>query len=110
MSPFINPFILGMMTMAYAVIGLFFLRFWRRTRDRLFLIFALAFWLLGLNRVALATFGETSESATYVYWVRFVAFLFILFAIIDKNRAGGSKDSVKETDAAPAANDGRGLD
>src|SRR5262245_60048104 len=34
--------------------GLFFFRFWRDTRDRLFLLFGTAFWLLSLTWVLLA--------------------------------------------------------
>jgi hypothetical protein len=69
------------------VAGLFFLRFWRKTRDRLFAIFAAAFWLLGANWLALA-FTEVDEVKTWLYAVRLLAFILILFAIIDKNRAG----------------------
>ena len=79
----------GAIVMGYAVCGLFFLRFWRRTGDRLFLVFALAFWLLGLQRLALAFTEPVEESRTGLYLVRLFAFLLILWAIIDKNRAGG---------------------
>jgi hypothetical protein len=76
----------GAITMAFVVAGLFFLRFWRRSHDRLFILFAIAFWVLGVNRVAL-TFVEQDETRTYLYMVRLLAFLIILIAIIDKNRA-----------------------
>ena len=78
---------MGAIAMAYGVAGLFFLRFWKETRDRLFAIFALAFWLLGLVRVALAFTGHTSEAATWLYWVRLLSYLLILAAIVDKNRS-----------------------
>jgi uncharacterized membrane protein YeiB len=79
----------GAIVMGYAVCGLFFLRFWRRTGDRLFLVFALAFWLLGLQRLVFAFTEPVEESRTGLYLVRLFAFLLILWAIIDKNRAGG---------------------
>jgi uncharacterized membrane protein YeiB len=79
----------GAIVMGYAVCGLFFLRFWRRTGDRLFLVFALAFWLLGLQRLALAFTEPVEESRTGLYLVRLFAFLLILWGIIDKNRSGG---------------------
>jgi hypothetical protein len=79
-------FMLGGLVMACGVAGLFFLRFWRKTRDRLFLMFAISFWILGLNWLALA-FIEQEEQKTILYAVRLVAFGLILFAIIDKNRA-----------------------
>ena len=75
--------------MGYAVAGLFFIRFWRQTRDRLFLIFAISFWLLGLQRLALALTSPPFESDTGFYLVRLFAFLLILGAIVDKNRSGG---------------------
>ena len=75
----------GAIMMASAAAGLFFLRFWRKTRDRLFLVFALAFWILALNRVPLL-FVTEDETRTYFYVVRLVAFLLILGAIVDKNR------------------------
>ena len=84
MSP--NAFILGMLVMAASVVGTFFLRFWRRTGDRLFAIFAVAFWLMGLNWLLLGIYaGDEINSA--VYAIRLVAFVLILIAIVDKNRA-----------------------
>jgi Family of unknown function (DUF5985) len=77
----------GAITMGYAVVGLFFLRFWRDTRDRLFLIFAIAFFILGVQRLALVLTRHMIETGTELYLVRLFAFLLILAAIIDKNRA-----------------------
>jgi uncharacterized membrane protein YeiB len=82
-----NLFISGAIMMGYAVAGLFFLRFWRETRDRLFSIFALAFWVLAINRFAFLFIDEASEARTYVYLMRLVAFSLILVALIDKNRS-----------------------
>lgn len=79
-------FILGACMMACSVAGLFFIRFWKKTQERLFLIFALAFWVLALNRLGLAIVATTSESRTYLYGVRLAAFALILVAIADKNR------------------------
>ncbi|MEW5791814.1 MAG: DUF5985 family protein [Pseudomonadota bacterium] len=77
----------GAIAMASLIAGLFFLRFWKKTRDRLFLFFALAFWLLAVNRVGLAFVDEALEAYTFLYLLRLLAFLLILFAILDKNRA-----------------------
>ena len=78
-------FLLGMLVMASIVAGLFFLRFWRQTHDRLFLIFAAAFFLLGLNWFCL-TFVQRDEVDSAVYAIRLLAFVLILIAIADKNR------------------------
>jgi hypothetical protein len=77
----------GAITMGYVVVGLFFLRFWRETHDRLFLIFAVAFYILGAQRIALVLSPHMVETGTGVYLVRLFAYLLILAAIIDKNRA-----------------------
>jgi hypothetical protein len=77
----------GAIAMGYAVAGLFFLRFWRETHDRLFLIFAGAFWVLGLQRLALVFSRDMIEDHTGLYLVRLLAFLLILGAIVDKNRS-----------------------
>ena len=75
----------GATGMACAVAGLLFLRYWRQTRDRLFAFFAAAFWLMAVNRAALAVVGDMHEVSTYIYLVRFVAFVLILLAIVEKN-------------------------
>ena len=82
----LNQFVLGAIVMACGVAGLFFLRFYRKTRDRLFAIFAIAFWVLGLNWLALA-FTAQDEIRTALYVVRLLAFLMILFGILMKNRS-----------------------
>jgi len=71
--------------MACCVIGLFFLRFWRRTRDRLFFYFSMAFWVLGFNWFMLA-FANQDEPQTALYAVRLVAFGLIILGIWGKNR------------------------
>lgn len=79
----------GATLMGYGVSALFFLRFWRSTRDRLFLVFSGAFWLLAVQRLALTLTEPAQEWRTGLYVVRLLAFLLILVAIIDKNRDGG---------------------
>lgn len=81
-----EQFLFGAIAMACGIVGLFFFRFWRDTGDRLFAIFAVSFWLLGLSRLGLALAQPMTEEYTYLYWVRFVAFLLIIIAIVDKNR------------------------
>ncbi len=80
--------IAGALGAGYAVAGLFFAKFWSRTRDRLFAIFALAFWLLAIQRIAIVLSDRWLEDATPLYVLRLAAFLLILVAIVDKNRQG----------------------
>ena len=78
-------FLAGAVTLGYLVAGVFFLRFWRKTRDRLFLAFAAAFVLLALNQ-GIATFLEAGDERTvYAYALRVLGFLLILWAILEKN-------------------------
>ena len=77
----------GALTAGYAVIALFFARFWRDTRDRLFGWFAAAFVLLAVQRVSLSLYSTDARFTSLFYALRLLAFLLILYAIIDKNRA-----------------------
>lgn len=88
MGDALTPLVSGLLVMGYAVAGLFFLRFWRETRDRLFGIFAGAFWLLGVQRLLLALFQDPDNEQVWLYGIRLLAFVLILVAIIDKNRGG----------------------
>jgi hypothetical protein len=85
-----NLFISGVLVTGYAVAALFFLRFWKQSRDRLFGFFAAAFGLLAVQRGALAAVEHGSPSSTWLYALRLLAFLLILVAVIDKNRPGSA--------------------
>lgn len=79
----IVQFLSGVLVTSYAVAGLFFLRFWRDSRDRLFAWFSSAFFVLAVQRILIAV----SQPTAAVYALRLLAFVLILWAIIDKNRA-----------------------
>ena len=80
-----NEFFRGVIAAACVVLGLFFLRFFRRDRDRLFLFFALSFFLLAADRASLVIAESYGISTTLPYWARAFAYLLILVAIVDKN-------------------------
>ena len=82
----INDILVGGISTASIVAGLFFFRFWRSTRDRFFLLFALSFLIEGVNRVVLYESVGLSEDAPVYYVIRLIAYGLILAAIIDKNR------------------------
>jgi len=75
----------GAIMMAYFVAGLFFLKFWQQTRDRLFAMFAAAFFLLSLNYLVLTPAAQVDERVPLHYTVRFFGFLIILLGVLDKN-------------------------
>lgn len=77
----------GALTVAYAVIALFFYKFRARSGDRLFTLFATAFLILSGQRLVLTVAREWGEDAVWLYTLRLIAFLLIVYAIVDKNRA-----------------------
>ena len=88
MSAFVD-FLSGAITLGFFVAAVFFLRFWRRTHDRLFLAFAAAFALLAVNQALAAFLGAGDELTPYTYVLRVLGFVLILFAIVDKNVSNG---------------------
>jgi hypothetical protein len=78
-------FLSGAVTVGYLVAAGFFLRYWRKTAERLFVIFAVAFALLALNQALAHVLAVVSEPSSFVYGLRAFAFVLILLAIVDKN-------------------------
>ena len=78
-------FLSGIITMGYVVAGLFFAKFWSRSRDPLFAIFAVAFWLLALNQGIVAVIDVPREEQSWAYLLRLAAFILIAVAIVYKN-------------------------
>lgn len=79
-------FMWGALAMASLAIALFFLRFWRLSKDRLFAGFALAFSFLAINWIGLGFFRGDSETRHWVFMFRLAAFAVIIAAVVDKNR------------------------
>lgn len=91
-----NDVLSGVIITGYAVVGLYFLRFWRDTRDSFFAYFATAFWLLCVQRLLLVIFRDSgSENLIYLYVIRLIAFVVIVLAIIEKNRPAKSPAGTK---------------
>lgn len=68
------------------VAALFFYRFWRRTLDRLFVWFSVAFLILGIERLVLVLIHANETAAPVIYIMRLTAFALIIAGIVDKNR------------------------
>ena len=81
-----SALISGALVAGYLMAGLFFLRFWTTSRDRLFGMFAAAFGILAVQRLALSLTNHTMEDQTVFYLLRLTAFVLIIIAIVDKNR------------------------
>jgi hypothetical protein len=84
-TPFV-AFLFGILAAGYVVVAMFFVQFWRTTRDRLFVFFVVAFSLLALERVVAVLDLQMFEGTPWLYLLRLAAFGCIVVGIIDKNR------------------------
>jgi hypothetical protein len=77
-----SDFVYGALAASYLIAGVFFLRFWTRTRERLLLIFALAFWMLALNQSLLGVLDLEREEQSWLYLIRLASFTLIIAGIV----------------------------
>jgi len=90
------PFTAGLITMGFLVASLFFVKFWRQTRDILFLAFAAAFLLLAANQALTVLIDIPRDEKSYLYILRLLAFCIIIASIIQKNYNVSSKENQKQ--------------
>jgi hypothetical protein len=88
-----NQFLWGALAATSLFTGVFFLRFWKTTRDRLFLSFTAAFWVFAIHWVGLGLTDAKSETRPYYFWLRLIAFAVIIAGVIDKNLRISAKRS-----------------
>ena len=81
----IDGFSLGFIATASLIAAMFFLRFWARTRDVLFLAFATAFGIEAISRTAMVFMAHPDTGNSWIYPVRLCSYLIILAAILRKN-------------------------
>jgi hypothetical protein len=82
----------GLITMGYLACGLFFAKFWWRSRDFLFLAFGIAFWLMAADAALLAMLPPEDERRVWVYLLRIPAYLLIVMAIVRKNTDAANEE------------------
>jgi hypothetical protein len=87
--PTLDTFLLGFVCASSLVAAVFFLRFWRATRDGLFMAFTLFFAIEGGNEAYTATLRHPNVGSLAVTIVRLLAVVGILAAILWKNLAKG---------------------
>jgi hypothetical protein len=85
----LRPFLFGALCMGCALIGIYFLRYWKNSRDPLFVWFSVAFWVMAANWLGLALTDPESESRHTLYLLRLAAFVLIIVGIVNKNRRHG---------------------
>ena len=83
--PLVDIFLLGFITACSLVAATFFLRFWKSTRDKLFLAFALFFIVQGAKHAFVVSLSDPSEGSLSFSLVRLVSILIVLGAILWKN-------------------------
>lgn len=81
----IEGFLLGVIATASFTAALFFLRFWKDSRDLLFLSFAIFFLVEGIYRLASLFVAHPNEWSPWIYSGRLVTLILILAAILYKN-------------------------
>lgn len=87
-------FLSGITAAMFLVAGLFFLKFWRASKNRFFALFAGALGLFALERilnlfVVLLLSPEIYQQFSargWVYLLRLAGFVLIFIAIVDRNR------------------------
>jgi hypothetical protein len=82
----------GLITMGYLACGLFFAKFWWRSRDLLFLAFAVAFWLMAADATLLSLLPPQDERRVWVYLLRIPGYLLIVMAIVRKNTDAANEE------------------
>jgi len=85
--PILDFFLLGFITACSLVAGLFFLKFWRSSRDPLFLAFMVFFVVQGFTNAAIIQLSHPNEGNVLVFTVRLLSILVVLAAILAKNIA-----------------------
>ena len=83
-------FMLGLISAFSFTAAMFFLRFWRDTRDFFFVPFAVFFIVEGIDRIVLLFSAHPNEGSPWIYILRLFALLLILFGILNKNYGRGT--------------------
>jgi hypothetical protein len=78
-------FLSGMITMGFLTPALFFLRFWWRTRDLLFVLFAVAFVCFAGNQALTVLLDIPRDEQSWTYLLRLAGFGLLIFGIVGKN-------------------------
>ena len=91
-------FLSGVMGTTFAASGIFFLKFWKASRDPFFLYFAFACELIALERIVVVTLhvvygphDTVPDLRMGIYIIRLAAFVLMLVAIVQRNRASGQR-------------------
>ena len=82
----LDMFLLGYTAAASAAVALFFLRFWKETRDFLFVAFAIFFAVQGVTPAFVVPAESPNMVIDWIYVLRLLAVLLVVAAILRKNK------------------------
>lgn len=80
-------FLSGFATATFVFAGLFFFKFWTRTREHFFLLFGAACTILGVERIIWLLVGQISDTTKWLFLFRLSAFCMIILAVIRANQS-----------------------
>ena len=83
--PNLDYFLLGFIAACSLVAGLYFLRFYRSTRDSLFLAFLVFFVVHGCTNAVTLELSQPNIGTPVIFLVRLLSVLIVLAAILQKN-------------------------
>lgn len=83
--PTLDIFLLGFIAALSAAATVFFLRYWKETRDSLFLAFAVFFAVQGGTRIVDLTSPNSNLIVGWVYILRLLAVVLVVAAILRRN-------------------------
>jgi hypothetical protein len=89
MTPLSHPladiFLLGFVAACSLAAALFFLRFWRTTRDVLFLSFVVFLVIQGFSNMFVISLHHPNVGSRWLFGLRLFSVLVVLAAILKKN-------------------------
>lgn len=83
--PQLDLFLLGYIAAVSVFIALFFVRFWRETRDTLFLAFAIFFAVQGGIQAFALSSSNPNVVGGWIYILQLLALVLVTIAILRKN-------------------------
>jgi uncharacterized membrane protein HdeD (DUF308 family) len=87
----VEGFLLGFIAASSLGAAVFFLKFWKETRDSLFLAFAVFFFIEAATRLDLLFIARPNEGSPWIYIARLFGVVLILLAILGKNATSSSR-------------------
>jgi hypothetical protein len=80
-----NDFLGGAVAMAAAIVSLHYLKAWKQSKDELFRLFSIAFFLFMIERIVFQVAHVSNEKLPLIYCIRLLGFLAIVIGILQKN-------------------------